>query len=89
MEAALETVLEVHMIDLVMRNGIILTFWLERAVDGRTITCWVRKRDDRRPTPEKYKVYSVSSAGEFWRHSGLPSGWGMRLTVDRRIKEVR
>jgi hypothetical protein len=77
------------MVDLMMRNGIILRFWLEKSTDGRVITCWVRKQDDARAEPEKYKVYSVSSVGEFWRHSGLPSGWGMRLTVDRRIKEVR
>lgn len=36
----------------------------------------------------KYDVVSIFSNGTLMRHPGLPSGWGFRLTMDRKIKEI-
>lgn len=72
-------------------NGVELDFWLEVNTEGTIATCWVKKASDSRPLNlcEKYPVYSINNVGECWRHPGLPTGWGFRLTKDRKIKEVR
>jgi hypothetical protein len=70
-------------------KGIELDFWLERTPS--VVTVMVKKASDTRSLEEceKYPVFSVTCNGELYRHSGLPVGWGFRLTKDRKIKEVR
>ena len=68
-----------------MHNGVVLTFWLEKNTENTIATVWVKKHGN---DEEKYRVFSISSRGECWRHRGLPVGWGFRLTADRKIKEI-
>jgi hypothetical protein len=76
-------------------NGQSLVFWLH--VTPQLATMMVRKSDDQRlpDVPfadggaEAYPVFSLTCNGECFRHTGLPIGWGFRLTKDRKVKEVR
>lgn len=72
-------------------NGIELDFWLEPAADPSHMICWVKKASDTRTIEkcEKYRVFGINGRGEIYRIPGLPSGWGFKLTADRKIKEIR
>lgn len=72
-------------------NGVTLDWWLEKNLEGTIVTLWCKKHTDRRSLAdcEKYPVYSIRSVGDCFRHPGLPLHWGFKLTIDRKIKEVR
>lgn len=67
-------------------RGVVLEFWGRINHDRGWYTCMVRKQG--RPQ-EEYPVFTVRDRGDCFRHPGLPLGWGLRLTKDRKIKEVR
>ena len=64
----------------------ILRFWLEQNVLGNIVTLYVSQHDK---PQDKYPIVSFSAQGECWRHPGLPTGWGFKLTKERKIKEIR
>lgn len=68
---------------------VILDFWLEKTQTEATL--WCKKHSDTRPLNEceKYAILHITSAGELRRLPGLPTNWGFKLTLDRKIKEVR
>jgi hypothetical protein len=72
-------------------NGVVLDWWLEVNSDRTIATLMVKKHDDARALAEceKYPVFSIRAVGDCYRHPGLPTGWGFKLTRDRKIKEVR
>ena len=67
---------------------IILDFWLERTPKAAILYC--KKHSDERPLDEceKYAILSILASGELRRHTGLPIGWGFKLTNEKKIKEV-
>jgi hypothetical protein len=72
-------------------NGVTLQFWVHKDYERGLIQVMVKKKSDLRPynESERYVIFTITSHGECYRNSGLPDGWGFRLTKERRIKEVR
>lgn len=73
-------------------SDVSLDFWLEPVAESPEHTiCWVKKSSDARSISqcEKYRVYGINGRGEVYRIPGLPTGWGFKLTADRKIKELR
>lgn len=75
------------MIELVLHDGKSIGFELILDEDTGVATVTVGSIGAGRDS-ERYPVFSLSPSGEVWRHGGLPDGMGIRLTKERKIKEI-
>lgn len=68
-----------------------LHFWIHKDMERGLVQLMCKKANDTRAWNEceRYAVFTITSAGECYRNSGLPVDWGLRLTKDRRIKEIQ
>jgi len=72
-------------------NGVELQYWIHKDFDRGLVQIMVKKKSDPRPFNEceRYPIFTITANGECYRNSGLPSGWGIKLTKERRIKEIQ
>jgi len=72
-------------------NGIALQFWVHKDYERGLIQLKVKKKSDPRPynESEHYIIFTITSHGDCYRNSGIPTGWGFRLTKEHRIKEIQ
>lgn len=67
-----------------------LAFWIRKDYELRLVQLMVKKSSDNRTFGdcECYPVVTFTHDGEMYRNGGLPVGWGLKLVVGNRIKEV-
>ena len=67
-----------------------LTFWIRKDYELKLVQLMVKRASDRRQWQECecYPVVTFTHDGEMYRNGGLPVGWGLKLVVGNRIKEV-